>query len=362
MHELVEQIKQYEDLAGTRRRNAQSPITNTRTIGPWRVLGRRPTVKHDTSLVLLTSRGELKYVPDRLPATTWAFGHIRRYFEIDMKQHRQVIPLTLPCKNDILRFRANMEVRWRVVDPKEVVRSSVSDGAAAFTASVAVSLRRISRSFDLENLGKVEDVLNEELSSQTPAVSQGIEVLGATLEMDQDNMLRAHELMKRREEQSAEIVNIRSGHVEQYVQRGTGGMLAYHLAQNPKSVLEILDYMSQQEDKNLATTISVVGELIGSGAIQDIEAEHEVKDALQNILERFRSVRPRITMEPISTEPRRREKKKSEVQEGAEVLPLANRKKSEGYDSPADAEDNPRESPSTTHNGQTKVPHTTNDI
>lgn len=303
MQELVEQIEQYEELTELKRRKHRGPIANVRTLGPWRVLGRRPVVAHDTCLVLLTSTGELEVVEDRLPATKWTFGHIRKYFEVDMKRHRQVAPLMLPCKNDILKFRANLEVHWRVVDPEEVVRSKVTDGAGDFAASAGTSLRRRSRDFDLDQLGEAEEVLNDVLARQIPQTSHGIEVIAATLEVDHDNMLRAHELMKRRVEQSAEIMDVQFQHADRYVRSGLEGMLAYHLAQNPTETLAVLEFMAEQEDKSLGTTISVIGELIGSGVLQDADAEREAKGALQNILDRFRSVQPRLAKKSVSTHP-----------------------------------------------------------
>jgi hypothetical protein len=227
-------------------------------------------VSPHVSRVLITSDGEYLVVPPGKPITS---GMRRRQIEclceIDMGRHVTHIEHELPSMGDAFAFRASIDVQWRVADPVRVVMDDLIDAEAVLTPLLLGPLRRITRTFRVENCEQAEFAANRELARLVIGPEIGLETR-TYVWLSMDDAVRERIQLADRVECYRNI--IAAGDLSQF---------ALRLAQDPDDVAEVVRVLIEERDAHRKDMVDLITSLIRSGAIDRWEIDDQVRSVLQ---------------------------------------------------------------------------------
>ncbi len=220
--------------------------------------------------VLITAEGKYVVVAPGTPIPDAARRErIECLCEVDMGRHVTCIQHELPSKGDAFRFRASIEVHWRVTDPMRVVADGLVDVRAAMTPLLLMPLRRITRGHRIENCEEAEFAANQELARLAIGPEIGLETRTYVwLSMDEAVRDRI---------QLAERV----GSYRNIIADGDLSQFALRLAQNPDDVAEVVQALVVERDAHRRDMVDLIVNLIRSGAIDRWEIDDQVRSVLQ---------------------------------------------------------------------------------
>lgn len=226
-------------------------------------------VSAHVSRVLITTDGEYVVVPAGKPITS---GMRRRQIEclceVDMGRHVTHIEHELPSMGDVFTFKANIDVQWRVADPVRVVMDDLVDAQAVLTPLLLGPLRRITRTFRVENCEQAEFAANRELARLVIGPEIGLETR-TYVWLSMDDAVRDRIQLADRVESYRNI--IAAGDLSQF---------ALRLAQNPDEVAEVVGVLIEERDAHRKDMVDLITSLIRSGAIDRWEIDDQVRSVL----------------------------------------------------------------------------------
>ena len=108
------------------------------------------------AVVYATAGGQLGSFGDWRPMTyrEQLTSRYRTRYDVDMSDHRRrayMVSTPLPSKGDYYFFVADVEVGFRVHDPREIVRRNITDATKVVYTHLANEFRRITRKYDIED-------------------------------------------------------------------------------------------------------------------------------------------------------------------------------------------------------------------
>jgi hypothetical protein len=247
-----------------------SPIVNESVAGEVDFRRRTRQVNANISRVLITAEGEYLVVPPGKPITTgMRRQRIECLCEIDMGRHVTHIEHETPSLGDVFGFRASIDVHWRVADPVRVVMDGLVDVQAAVTPLLLAPLRRITRTFRVENCEQAEFAANRELARLSIGPEIGLETR-TYVWLSMDDAVRERIQLADRVECYRKIIS--AGDLSQF---------ALRLAQNPDDVAEVVRVLVVERDTHRRDMVDLITSLIRSGAIDRWEIDDQVRSVLQ---------------------------------------------------------------------------------
>jgi uncharacterized protein YegL len=108
------------------------------------------------AVVYATAGGQLGALDNWRPMTyrEQLTSRYRTRYDVDMSDHRRrayMQSTPLPSKGDYYFFIADVEVGFRVHDPREIVRRNIPDATKVIYSHLASEFRRITRKYDIED-------------------------------------------------------------------------------------------------------------------------------------------------------------------------------------------------------------------
>ncbi|SER23021.1 SPFH domain / Band 7 family protein [Lentzea xinjiangensis] len=159
----------------------------------------RPMPGGERATVYLDRKGGL-YQSDRpLTAGEIAINKPRTVYLVDTAVHPFTLALDLPAQEDAFPFHAEVSARWRVGDPCEAVRTSLSDAGQVLAPYLKQTLREISTSYAIEERPAAERAMIRYFSDQGPLpLPQGVLLVHCSVSLSLDGPA-LEELRKRKQ-------------------------------------------------------------------------------------------------------------------------------------------------------------------
>ena len=166
----------------------------------------RPTMRGGLATVLEGRDGYKTFQPHNPPTMAdMIAGTYRRLYRVDLSPYSVTLQFDLPCRGDAWQFHANAVLTVSVFDPAAVVRLRMVD-ASVVESLIMRRLRQLSRGFDVAEVERAEEALNDYLQDQEfPEVGFGIKYGWVTLAVDESEVQyrRQDVLLRRDKERSA---------------------------------------------------------------------------------------------------------------------------------------------------------------
>ncbi|MEU6161331.1 hypothetical protein [Streptomyces sp. NPDC047130] len=137
--------------------------------------------------------GRFEVERERTRGQRW-FGGNRPCFVVDLSDHRRQANVTrtpLTCRDGAHRFRASMDVGFRVHDPAALVQRNVRDALAVVYGWVTDVVRRTAARFPVEEARQAEYQVNQELNRDI-ALPEGITIFHCRVRMEADEAVEKH--------------------------------------------------------------------------------------------------------------------------------------------------------------------------
>ncbi|MFC4591231.1 hypothetical protein [Sphaerisporangium corydalis] len=122
--------------------------------------GRLP-IQPGRALLYSDDTGEVFHL--QKPPRVFAMRRYRWRYEVDLSDHYTSFHLEVPSRSKAARFRLTIDVGWRVTHPAQIVRARIRDGNAIVQSWVTEAVLPISRSYEIEQDGELEQHLTESL-------------------------------------------------------------------------------------------------------------------------------------------------------------------------------------------------------
>jgi hypothetical protein len=252
-------------------KSAYAPIVDARPLSRLHFLHRKVPAPPWVARVFVLANGRLvDFAWDRQPtAGELLWGGFRTCYEVDMSLRRLRLAITLPSAGDAFAFRAEVDVQWRVTDPKRVVAAGVTDVRKVLEPLLLDGLRQATRSTQAFDVEVAEKAANAQFGPDWLAADHGLwtKVL-VRLRMDQ---------------QKEESVRLEA-EVEAYKTLIAGGDLnqfALQLAKNPEQVEAVVRLLVQDRDIHRKQVYDFISQLLESDALDRWQIEDQVRVTLQ---------------------------------------------------------------------------------
>jgi hypothetical protein len=181
------------------------PIVDEVKLGPMTMRHRLPP-KGGLATVLEARGGYSTFEPHDPPKIADLMtGSYKRLYRVDISPYSVALMFDLPSQGDAWQFHANAVLTVSVSDPATVVRLRMVD-ASVVESLIMRNLRQRSRRFDIADIEKAEEALNEYLHDQEfPEVGFKIKYGWITLGVDESEVQyrQQHVLLRRDKERAA---------------------------------------------------------------------------------------------------------------------------------------------------------------
>jgi hypothetical protein len=251
--------------------SAYAPIVGEHHVGRFHFLHRRALSRPWVARVFVLANGSLVvFGRDKQPTTgELLWGGYRALFEVDLSLRRLGLEITLPSAGDAFLFRADVDVQWRVTDPKLVVRAGVIDIRKLLVPLLLDGLRQATRSKQASDVEDAEKAANAHFGHNWLTEEYGLwtNVL-VRLRMDEQkegNVRLASEVQ-------AFKTLIEGGDLDQF---------ALQLAQNPAQVEPVVRLLIDERDTHRREVCDFITRLLESDALDRWQIDDQVRVALQ---------------------------------------------------------------------------------
>lgn len=231
-------------------------------------------IKARVAIVGITARGEYIAYKDCPPTTRELLRkRVRFVSEVDMGHHRTQITGTVPAADDTFDFQVDVNLHWRVSDPRTVVRDGILDVRAALEPLVLARIRPITRQFRPEQSADAEAKVNDALVTISEATQFGCQA-------DAIARLRMEDAVRDGFRLDRKVVAYRK-----IIAAGDLSQFAFTLATNPDDASAVVKALVEERDRARKDTISFVTKLVDSGAIERWQVADQIRVALQWLLD-----------------------------------------------------------------------------
>jgi hypothetical protein len=251
--------------------SAYAPIAGEHHLGRFHFLHHRAPSRPWVARVFVLANGRLVvFGRDKQPTTgELLWGGYRALFEVDLSLRRLSLEITLPSTGDAFVFRADVDVQWRVTDPKLVVGAGIIDIRKVVVPLLLDGLRQATRSTQAPDVEDAEKRANAHFGHNWLTEEYGLwtNVL-VRLRMDEQtegNVRLASEVQ-------AFKTLIEGGDLDQF---------ALQLAQNPKQVEPVVRLLVEERDTHRREVCDFITRLLESDALDRWQIDDQVRVALQ---------------------------------------------------------------------------------
>lgn len=251
----------------------QCPIIDEYPVGSFGVYP-SSLIKARIAIVGITARGEYIAYLDHAPTTRELVRRRVRYVsEVDMGLYQTQIISTAPATDDTFDFGVDVHLRWRVSNPKTVVRDGIRDVRATLEPLVLARIRSITRQFRPEQSADAESKINDILLPFAEAAGFGFAVDGIARLCMADAVRDEFQLDRR------------VSAYRKIIATGDFGQFAFMLAMNPNDASAVVKALVEERDRARQDTIDFVTKLVDSGAIERWQVADQIRVALQWLLD-----------------------------------------------------------------------------
>ncbi|MBN6042026.1 hypothetical protein [Amycolatopsis sp. 195334CR] len=252
---------------------AYAPISKERHLRRFEFLFRRPPVRAWVARVFVLSTGELRvFAPDEQPTTgELLWSGYRTMYDVDLSRRRLALELSVPSKGDAFAFRANVDLRWKVEEPRKVVAEGITDIRRLVVPLLLQVLRKATRDQQAASVQDAEDLANEELRVRKKQLGSEYGISAEVFVR-----LRMDEQWERGVRMKSEVATYRA-----IIARGDLDQFALHLAQRPGDVEDVLKTLVSERDSHRHDLFEFIAKLLKSGALERWQVDDKVNDALK---------------------------------------------------------------------------------
>ncbi|SMD26208.1 hypothetical protein [Kibdelosporangium aridum] len=168
------------------------PLINRAELSKADMWRSRPVPGADVAIILLDKRGNLYESTRALTAGEIAWDTPKASFEVDISMHTTKFELQLPAAEEAFSFSAKIVAHWRVDDPREAVRSKLSDAEEVVKPTVEGQLREISRSYPIERNAAAEDAIRKHFTGRSVRLSHGLLLVACETTLQMDTSTHGH--------------------------------------------------------------------------------------------------------------------------------------------------------------------------
>ena len=251
--------------------SAYAPIVGEHHFGRFHFLHRRAPSRPWVARVFVLANGRLVvFDRDKQPTTgELLWGGYRALFEVDLSLRRLGLEITLPSTGDAFVFRADVDVQWRVTDPKLVVGAGIIDIRKVVVPLLLDDLRQATRSTQASDVEAAEKTANAKFSHNWLTEEYGLwtNVL-VRLRMDEQKESN----VRLASEMQAFKTLIEGGDLNQF---------ALQLAQNPEQVEPVVRLLVEERDTHRREVCDFITRLLESDALDRWQIDDQVRVALQ---------------------------------------------------------------------------------
>ncbi|WP_275465465.1 hypothetical protein [Streptomyces noursei] len=273
--------------------NYHPTVSTFLVTGPHTVsMGNRgPAVLPHQALVFSSENGEPVHLPGRPSA--FAARKFRYRYDVDISEHAVQWTEALPSGTGGFSFQATLEARWKVTDPRAVVKGNINtltSGQGIVCVGVRDMLWPHTGKFPLEECGAAEGFLRSTFGGQPHTLPAGLTVLNLIIRLYLDQDAAAHlrelkkqkwgielvagESQKKRAEQrsEAELLAEREQSIIEAA-KSEGGLLSYLIAQDPTRLRESMEEITKRHDVTVRQKSELLKDLVNAKLIQPAEAQ-----------------------------------------------------------------------------------------
>lgn len=299
----------------------------------WRKI--RPSSSGHTAVVLVGRDGRLLLVERRLSASEVFYSPPAGIFWVDVGIHHESIQLELPTAEGVFCFLAEVDVAWRVRDPKRAVDDRITIGAEVYRPFIEHEFRQVSRGYHLHQFVLAEQRINGHFADREIKLSGGISLLTcrvrlalepsgqshlrqltydarkqqrrdaeheATLHMAElakaeenarhelalQDARHRHEIAELEEKYRLELEQMRMSFYAQALESGDLGALTFRLAANREDVAEVIDLMMREKQMDFETAHSALRVLLEQRMVNKRDVQDIMARATKIIAEGWR--------------------------------------------------------------------------
>jgi hypothetical protein len=252
--------------------SAYAPIVGEHHLGRFHFLHRRAPSRPWVARVFMRANGRLAvFDRDKQPTTgELLWGGYRALFEVDLSLRRLGLEIILPSAGDAFVFRADVDVQWRVTDPKLVVGAGITDIRKVVVPLLLDGQRQATRSMKASDVADAEKAANAQFGHDWLTEEYGLwtNVL-VRLRMDEQkegDVRLASEVL-------AFKTLIKGGDLDQFALQ-----LA---AQNPEQVESVVRQLVAERDTHRREVCDFITRLLESDALDRWQIDDQVRVALQ---------------------------------------------------------------------------------
>lgn len=263
---------------------------------------RRPSVQ--VAAVLMYENGGHSVVwPDhREDVNKPLFRGSFKVMEVRVGRHLTEFRTELPAAGDAESFRAEVQVRWRVVDAYAAVRANVWDLAQYFSPVLLRGLRGVTRRYRISEAERADRAVENELADlrlghelgletevfvRIDLSERGISAERQRTEIDHEGDLarRQHVEALRKERQEQELIRMRAAELQEMLSGGDDRQLAYFMARDSAHEWDIQQAFRRERREERVLSIDTVFRLVDGGLIE----RHDLNDQTLAAIDLMRS-------------------------------------------------------------------------
>ncbi|MEV4636935.1 hypothetical protein AB0J80_06235 [Actinoplanes sp. NPDC049548] len=146
-------------------KNDAVPVILSETkVARFRPFGQRALPRAGVVLVVKTSRGDVKVIPDQRTLGEYAFAPHATQYEIDVAKHDSRFEFAVKSAAEDYAFQAAVDVTWRVQDPARALQARPADGTDVVRKRLRGRLSELGRRYDVEDVQEFEAAIRKYFS------------------------------------------------------------------------------------------------------------------------------------------------------------------------------------------------------
>ncbi|MFI0263902.1 hypothetical protein ACH4OW_33350 [Streptomyces sp. NPDC017056] len=205
--------------------------------------------------------------------------------EVRMGWHLTEFRTELPAAGDAESFRAEVQVRWRVVDAYAAVCAGVWDLAEHFSPVLLKALRGVTRRYRISEAEQADRAVESELAGLRPGEEFGLETdvfvridlsergisaerQRTAIDHEGDLARRQHAEELKRERREQELTRMRATELQQVLSGSDDSRIAWFMARDKARAWDIHQAILQERREERALSIETVFRFVDGGLIE----------------------------------------------------------------------------------------------
>ncbi|MFI7599134.1 hypothetical protein [Actinoplanes sp. NPDC049681] len=206
--------------------NHAVPVILSETkVARFRPFGQRALPRAGVVLVVKTSRGDVKVIPDQRTLGEYAFAPHATQYEIDVAKHDSRFEFPLKSAAEDYTFQAAVEVTWYVYDPARALQARPTDATDVVRRRLRARLTELGRRHDVEDVQGFEEAIRSYFADpRARVVDEWLRIEEITVEVSLDQA--GTEVLRQRRETRRKRRLIEETHETDLLEQEHAGRLA----------------------------------------------------------------------------------------------------------------------------------------